>query len=194
MFENKLNFDNKINEIIDNFTNLKSDKNFKQIREAFKVIINSIKRKKKIFFCGNGGSASDSQHLVAELVGQYLKSNRKALPAISLTTNTSTITAISNDIGYNEIFSRQLEAIGNKGDVLFCISTSGKSKNIIKVLQKAKKIGLKTILLTGSRKILNKNIDFQINAPSNRVDRIQEMHIFIGHLICESIESSLFNK
>jgi len=124
------------------------------------------------------------------LIGQFLKKKRKAIAAISLTTNTSTITSVANDTHYDLIFSRQIEGIGRKGDILFCISTSGKSKNIIKAMQKAKQLKLNVILLTGKKEIRNKNIDLQINAPSLRVDRIQEMHIFIGHLICETIEKN----
>ena len=107
-----------------------------------------------------------------------------------MTTNTSTITSVANDTHFDLIFSRQIEGIGRKGDILFCISTSGKSKNIIKAMQKAKQLKLNVILLTGKKEIRNKNIDLQINAPSLRVDRIQEMHIFIGHLICETIEKN----
>ena len=153
-------------------------------------MIDALKRKNKILFCGNGGSAADSQHLTAELIGQFLKKKRKAIAALSLTTNTSTITSVANDTNYDLIFSRQIEGIGRKGDILFCISTSGKSKNIIKAMQKAKQLNLKVILLTGKKEIRNKNIDLQINAPSLRVDRIQEMHIFIGHIICETIEKN----
>ena len=124
------------------------------------------------------------------MIGQFLKKKRKAIAAISLTTNTSTITSVANDTHFDLIFSRQIEGIGRKGDILFCISTSGKSKNIIKAMQKAKQLKLNVILLTGKKEIRNKNIDLQINAPSLRVDRIQEMHIFIGHLICETIEKN----
>ena len=182
MFKNNKEFNELINRVIQNFLSLKSLNNFNDIKNASII---------KILFCGNGGSAADSQHLTAELVGQFLKKRRKAIPAISLTTNTSTITSIANDTTYDLIFSRQVEAIGVKGDVLFCISTSGKSKNIIKAIQKAKQLNLKVILLTGKNKIRNKNINLQINVPSLRVDRIQEMHIFIGHLLCETIEKNL---
>ena len=188
MIKKNLIFNKKINEIINNFLKLKSSKNLLQIENAEKLLLTALNKKKKIIFCGNGGSAADSQHLVAELVGQYLKKNRKAIPAISLTTNTSTITSVANDLNYDLIFSRQLEAIGTQGDILFCISTSGKSKNILKVLQKANNMKIKTILLTGEKFIKNKNINIQINVPSSKVDRIQEMHIFVGHFLCELIE------
>jgi D-sedoheptulose 7-phosphate isomerase len=190
MLKNNKEFNKLINEVIHNFLNLKSFNNFNDIKKASEMMIDALKRKNKILFCGNGGSAADSQHLTAELIGQFLKKKRKAIAAISLTTNTSTITSVANDTHYDLIFSRQIEGIGRKGDILFCISTSGKSKNIIKAMQKAKQLKLNVILLTGKKEIRNKNIDLQINAPSLRVDRIQEMHIFIGHLICETIEKN----
>ena len=190
MLKNNKEFNKLINQVIHNFLNLKSSNNFNDIKKASEMMINALKRKNKILFCGNGGSAADSQHLTAELIGQFLKKKRKAIAAISLTTNTSTITSVANDTHFDLIFSRQIEGIGRKGDILFCISTSGKSKNIIKAMQKAKQLKLNVILLTGKKKIRNKNIDLQINAPSLRVDRIQEMHIFIGHLICETIEKN----
>ena len=189
MLKNNKEFNKLINEVIHNFLNLKSSNNFNVIKKASEMMINALKRRNKILFCGNGGSAADSQHLTAELIGQFLK-KRKAIAAISLTTNTSTITSVANDTHFDLIFSRQIEGIGRKGDILFCISTSGKSKNIIKAMQKAKQLKLNVILLTGKKEIRNKNIDLQINAPSLRVDRIQEMHIFIGHLICETIEKN----
>ena len=190
MLKNNKEFNKLINEVIHNFLNLKSSNNFNGIKKASEMMINALKRKNKILFCGNGGSAADSQHLTAELIGQFLKKKRKAIAAISLTTNTSTITSVANDTHFDLIYSRQIEGIGHKGDILFCISTSGKSKNIIKAMQKAKQLKLNVILLTGKKEIRNKNIDLQINAPSLRVDRIQEMHIFIGHLICETIEKN----
>ena len=190
MLKNSKEFNKIINEVIHNFLILKSPNNFNNIKKASKLMIDALKRKNKILFCGNGGSAADSQHLTAELIGQFLKKQRKAIAALSLTTNTSTITSVANDTNYDLIFSRQIEGIGRKGDILFCISTSGKSKNIIKAMQKAKQLNLKVILLTGKKEIRNKNIDLQINAPSLRVDRIQEMHIFIGHIICETIEKN----
>ena len=190
MLKNNKEFNKLINEVIHNFLNLKSSNNFNVIKKASEMMINALKRRNKILFCGNGGSAADSQHLTAELIGQFLQKKRKAIAAISLTTNTSTITSVANDTHFDLIFSRQIEGIGRKGDILFCISTSGKSKNIIKAMQKAKQLKLNVILLTGKKEIRNKNIDLQINAPSLRVDRIQEMHIFIGHLICETIEKN----
>ena len=188
---NKILYRKTIEEVSKNFNLLKSSDVHSQIENALKLILNALKKKNKIIFCGNGGSAADAQHLAAELLGGYLKKNRKPIKAICLNTNTSTITAISNDYDYKYIFSRQLKALSSKGDVLFCISTSGTSKNILEVLKTAKKIGIKSILLTGRRKRNTKLSDLQINVPANRVDRIQEMHIFVGHLICEILEKKL---
>ncbi len=188
---NKILYRKTIEEVSKNFKLLKSSDVHSQIENALKLILNALKKKNKIIFCGNGGSAADAQHLAAELLGGYLKKNRKPIKAICLNTNTSTITAISNDYDYKYIFSRQLKALSSKGDVLFCISTSGSSKNILEVLKTAKKIGIKSILLTGRRKRNTKLLDLQINVPANRVDRIQEMHIFVGHLICEILEKKL---
>jgi len=129
--------------------------------------------------------------LCAELAGRYLK-NRKAYPAIALTGNSSLVTALGNDYGFENIFYRQIESIGKKGDVLFAITTSGKSKNILKILQLSKKKGIKVILLTSMKaKNLKKKVDLIIPVPSVRVDRIQEMHIGIGHIICETVENCI---
>ena len=177
-------------EISQNFMNL-SENDCLKIQSSANLMIESLSIGGKIMFCGNGGSAADSQHLSAELVGRYLK-NRKPIASIALTTDTSAITAISNDISFDEIFSRQIESIGKKNDVLYAISTSGKSKNIIKALKAAKKIGIKTIGVTGIEvTTMNKLCDILISAPAERSDRIQEMHIAIGHLICEIIEKEV---
>ena len=129
--------------------------------------------------------------MCAELAGRYLK-NRKAYPAIALTGNSSLVTALGNDYGFENIFYRQIESIGKKGDVLFAITTSGKSKNILKILQLSKKKGIKVILLTSMKaKNLKKKVDLLIPVPSERVDRIQEMHIGIGHIICETVENCI---
>ena len=182
--KNLLNIEN-------NFKSLNDEYYLELIQSAALMIINSIKRKNKIIFCGNGGSASDGEHLCAELAGRYLK-NRKAYPAIALTGNSSLVTALGNDYGFENIFYRQIESIGKKGDILFAITTSGKSKNILKILQLAKKIGIKVILLTSMKaKNLKKKVDLIIPVPSVRVDRIQEMHIGIGHIICETVENCI---
>lgn len=162
------------------------------ILEIVKVIISSFRRGGKLLFFGNGGSASDCQHLAAEFVGRFQK-ERKALPAISLTTDTPIITSLSNDYNFEIIFSRQIEALGKKGDVVVGITTSGRSKNVILGLKKAKEMGLKTIVLTGERgKSLGKIVDICLAVPSDRTPRIQEAHITIGHIICELTEKELF--
>lgn len=157
------------------------------VLKASNMILKTIKNN-KVLFCGNGGSAADAAHVSAELLGKFLK-QRRALPSMSLSTNLSTITAIANDYDYKKIFSRQLEGIGKKGDLIFAISTSGKSKNILEVLKQAKKMKIKTILLTGNHKI-RYSVDVCIRAPADRVDRIQELHITILHLICEIIDNN----
>ena len=139
-------------------------------------------------FCGNGGSAADAQHLAAELVGRY-QSERKGLPAISLATDTSAMTAIGNDFGYSQVFSRQVEALANQSDVIIAISTSGNSENVLNALQIAKKLDCKTIYLTGKNAgSISKKCDVNIIVPSDNTPRIQEMHILIGHLICQHID------
>jgi|TARA_B100000768_G_C11056480_1_gene280593 D-sedoheptulose 7-phosphate isomerase len=163
----------------------------KIIINASKIIIDSLKKNKKILFCGNGGSAGDSQHLSAELLGQYLK-KRQPLAAVDLTSNTSLLTSVGNDISFDQVFSRQISAIGLKGDILFAITTSGKSKNIINAIKTAKHKGLKVILLASEKAYkLKKTVNLFIPSPGNRVDRIQETHIIIGHLICELVEKKL---
>ena len=179
-----------LNEISQNFIELAKIDTFK-IEEASNLIIDSLNSGKKIMFCGNGGSAADAQHLSAELVGRYMK-NRKPLASIALSTDTSVITAISNDLSFDEIFSRQVESIGNEGDVLYAISTSSKSENVISALKIAKSLKIKTIGITGSNGIGFKGLcDIVISVPALRPDRIQEMHIAVGHIICEILESEL---
>ena len=143
----------------------------------------------KVIVFGNGGSAADSQHMAAELVGRF-KKERKALPAISLTTNTSTISALSNDYGYDISFKRQLEALGKKGDTCLGISTSGNAKNVIEALKTAKANGIKTIALTGKEGGEVKSIaDLVFVVDSNDTPRIQEAHILLIHILCEIIEN-----
>ncbi len=159
---------------------------------TIKLLLGSINKGGKIIFMGNGGSAADAQHLNAELVGKFLK-KRKAIPSISLTTDTSVITSISNDVNYKFIFSRQIESIAKKNDIIFGITTSGKSKNIIEGFKKAKNIKCKTVCLTKHNypKNLNNLCDIIIPVNADRVDRIQELHIFIGHNICEILEKKI---
>jgi D-sedoheptulose 7-phosphate isomerase len=179
-----------LDEISNNFINLVAQST-SDIHDASKLMIKSLQAGQKIMFCGNGGSAADAQHLSAELVGRYMR-NRSPIASIALTTDTSVITAISNDFSYNEIFSRQVESIGNKGDVLYAISTSSKSENVIAALKVAKLLEIKTIGITGSdASSFNGHCDVIISVPASRPDRIQEMHIAIGHIICEILESEL---
>ena len=179
-------------EISNNFLKL-SESSAEVIEKSADLIINSIKNKNKIMFCGNGGSAADSQQLAAELTGRYRK-NRSPLPALALSTDTSAITAIGNDFSFDDIFTRQVEAIGKPGDILYAISTSGKSNNIINAVNKARSMNIKTIGVTGAGGGDLINIcDIVIKVPANRPDRIQEMHIAIGQIICEIIENNLFN-
>jgi D-sedoheptulose 7-phosphate isomerase len=158
------------------------------IEAAAKAIIKSIKGGGKVLVFGNGGSAADSQHFAAELVGRF-KKDRKPYGAISLTVNTSTLTAIANDYGYDMSFSRQLEALGKKGDVAFGISTSGNSKNVIEAIKKASDMGILTIGLMGSGGgAMKKECDIPIVVGSNDTPRVQEAHITIIHIICELID------
>lgn len=170
--------------------------NFKKLNDMQEIILSASKIIKialdngnKILLCGNGGSASDCNHIAAEFVSRFQK-ERTSIPAISLSANNSIITAIANDYSFENIFSRQIEGLAKPDDVLIAISTSGKSKNIIKAIEQAKKQGLKVIFLTGKN---NTNIqsDLEINAPSEITCEIQEMHIAIGHVICEIIEVDL---
>ncbi|HNX82093.1 MAG TPA: D-sedoheptulose 7-phosphate isomerase [Candidatus Omnitrophota bacterium] len=155
------------------------------------LFIDSLKKGGKIIIMGNGGSASDSQHIAAELVGRF-KKDRPALPALSLTVNTSIITAIANDYTYEQVFARQVEALGQKNDLVVGISTSGKAKNVAAAIRQAKKMGLKTVALSGGDGgELTKLADVSLLVPSPVTARIQEAHITIGHIICELVEESL---
>jgi len=161
------------------------------IQKAAELIISSLKKGGKLLVCGNGGSAADAQHIAAEFVGRF-KKERKALPAIALTTDTSILTAIGNDYGYDFTFKRQAEALANKNDVLLGISTSGNSKNVIEAVEFANKIGMVTIGLTGGAGgKLAKLAKHSIIVPSSDTPRMQESHILIAHIICELAEDSV---
>jgi D-sedoheptulose 7-phosphate isomerase len=164
------------------------------IEKAAKAIIESLKGGKKLLIFGNGGSAADGQHMAAELVGRF-EMERKALPAIALTTNTSILTAIANDYGYDLVFSRQIEALGVKGDVALGISTSGNSKNVIEALKRARALGLETIALSGGDGgNMKKEADINIIVASKDTPRVQESHIMIVHIICALVEDEMFGK
>lgn len=162
------------------------------VQKVADLCLKALKEGRKIIFAGNGGSAADSQHLAAELVSR-LNFDRPALPGISLTVDTSALTAIGNDYGYQFVFARQLAAIGNKGDIFFCISTSGNSQNILEALKIAKEKEIVTVGLTGMTggKMLNE-CDFLLKIPSLRTPKIQECHIMLGHIICDCIEQGMF--
>tara|TARA_B100000035_G_C20872993_1_gene497084 strand:- start:232 stop:819 length:588 start_codon:yes stop_codon:yes gene_type:complete len=163
----------------------------KGIKLSSEIIFKSLKKGGTIFWCGNGGSAADSQHIAAEFVGRF-KKNRKPLRSIALTTDSSVLTCVSNDYSFEEIFSRQINALGRKGDVLVAISTSGNSKNVKRALIEAHKMGIKTIGLLGKNGGSCKNyVDVPMIIPSNNTARIQEIHILIEHLLCEIIEHKL---
>ena len=160
------------------------------LEEASKLMVSTLKNGNKILLCGNGGSAADAQHIAAELTGRY-KSERRGLPAIALTTDTSALTAISNDYGYAKVFDRQVEALANKGDLLIGISTSGNSDNIISALNTAKELGCTTIGFSGhDGGQMNKVCDVNLIVPSNDTPRIQEMHILFGHTLCQIVDDA----
>ncbi len=164
------------------------------LAEATKICISALETGAKILFAGNGGSAADAQHLAAELVCRY-KVDRQGLPALALTVDTSALTAIGNDYGYEHLFSRQLEALGRKGDILFAISTSGNSKNILNLIERAKVMGVYVIGLTGATGGGMRDLcDKALCMPSHETSKIQESHIMLGHLICEQIENHFFQK
>lgn len=164
------------------------------IEDIAKIITTSLKRNNKIMFCGNGGSAAESQHMAAEYCATLNHKNfRAGFAAISLTVDTSFITAWSNDFGYSEVFSRQIESLGKEGDVLVCYSTSGTSKNIIEAITKAKSLNIKVILFTGSNKEINikDDCDYVFHAPSSNTAFIQEMHTVVGHEVCLNVEEEM---
>lgn len=162
-----------------------------EIELAGAVLREALSEGHKILLCGNGGSAADAQHIAAELVGRY-ELPRRAWPAIALTTDTSALTALSNDFGYEDVFARQIEALAGAGDVLLALSTSGASANVIKAAETASRLGCKTIALTGGAgEPLASLCDLAVVVPSLRTSRIQEAHITIGHLWCELIDAEL---
>ena len=174
----------------------KLDKFQKKLDNISSIIIHKMNKGGKILTCGNGGSSCDAQHFVAELVVRLKpKNNRKSIPAIFLGMDIATITACGNDLGYDKIFSRSLEGIGKKDDILISYSTSGKSKNIINVLKKAKEKKIYSLSFLGMNGGIAKNFsDEKIIIPSNNVMRIQESHLFLSHYLSEQIEKKFFQK
>lgn len=171
---------------------LQDEAMLERIQEVTDVIVTAFQNGKRIYFCGNGGSAADAQHLAAEFSGRFYK-NRAALPAEALHCNTSYLTAVANDYSYNDIYSRLVDGIMVKGDVLIGLSTSGNSANIVKAFEVAKEKGVITVGLTGvSGGIMLSLSDYLFNVPSATTPRIQESHITIGHIICELVEEKYF--
>lgn len=157
------------------------------------IIVRAFQEGKKAIFFGNGGSAADAQHIAAELSGKFIR-DRSSLPAIALTTNTSSLTAIANDYGYEAVFSRQLESLAKKGDVVIGISTSGNSPNVLLAMKQAKRCGAITIALTGRRGKMRDLADYVLSVPSVETPRIQEAHITLGHIICYLVEEEMFGE
>jgi D-sedoheptulose 7-phosphate isomerase len=164
------------------------------IEKVVTTVVEAFRKGKRVYFCGNGGSAADAQHLAAEFSGRFY-TDRKALPAEALHCNTSYLTAVANDYGYDLVFARMIDGIGDEGDVLMGLSTSGNSPNIIKAFEVAREKKLVTVAFTGdSGGKMKANADFLINVPSNDTPRIQESHITIGHIICQLAEEALFPR
>jgi D-sedoheptulose 7-phosphate isomerase len=171
---------------------LHDEKKIALLQTIVSEIVKAFNNGNKVLFCGNGGSAADAQHLAAEFSGRFYK-DRKALPSEALHCNTSYLTAVGNDYGYEFVYSRIIDGIGKEGDVLIGISTSGNSKNIINAFTKAKENGMLTIALTGEKGgDMAPMADYAIQVPSNDTPRIQESHILIGHIICQLVEEQLF--
>ncbi len=166
--------------------------NISLIKEVAELIAKALSEGGKILIFGNGGSATDASHIAAEFVNRF-KRERPGLPAIALNTDMAVITAIANDYDYSEIFAKQIKALGQKGDVVIGISTSGSSRNVIKAIEVAKKRGLKTIAFTSKKgeKLISK-VDYAFAVPSEDTPRIQETHITLGHILCELVEDILF--
>ena len=189
---------NKIKQCIsnsaDNYLKLLNDQNLHQnLQTIIRLCVTAFKNDNKMLLCGNGGSASDAQHIAAELSGRFYI-NRSPLYAEALHVNSSYLTAVANDFGYVESYARMLEACGRKGDVLIGISTSGNSPNVIKALKKANEIGMKTVGFSGSNGgDMQSLCDIILKAPSDDTPRIQEVHILFGHIICQLIEEEMFS-
>lgn len=174
------------------FSNMENDREFLELIDIIsKKIILALKNKGKLLLCGNGGSAADAQHIAAEFVGKFQK-ERVPYDAEALTTNTSILTSVANDYDFNAVFSRQVEAKGRAGDILMGISTSGKSKNVLNAMKSAKRKQMITVMLMGDFETgqLDKYCDFIIKIPSKITARIQEAHIFVGHVLAELVETN----
>lgn len=188
-----INIRDIIQKSIDVKTQILNDEDFiADIQQAVETITSAFAAGNKVLFCGNGGSAADAQHLAAEFSGRFYK-DRPSLPSDALHCNTSYLTAVANDYSYDVIYSRLVEGLGNKGDILVGLSTSGNSANIVKAFETAKSKEISTIGLTGYSGGKMKEVsDILFNVPSNDTPRIQESHILIGHIICQLVEAKLF--
>ncbi len=191
--------DNLIKNAIQNSIDVKSailqnESLLQTIEQVAQTMIETLKRGNAVFWCGNGGSAADAQHLAAELSGRFYY-DRQPLPSEALHCNTSYLTAVANDYGYELVYSRLIAGLGKKGDILVGLSTSGNSQNILNAFEKAKELGITTVAMTGDMGgKMASQADFTIKVPSTDTPRIQESHITIGHILCEIIEASLFPK
>ena len=185
---------NLINESVRTFTNISKDQHqVVLIENITNTILNAFKRDNKLLLCGNGGSAADAQHIAAELSGRF-EIDRKPLNAEALHVNSSFVTAVANDYGYEEVYSRMVEAIGKNGDILLALSTSGNSKNVIRAIEKANSQGLITIGFSGNDGGAMQNLcKYNLIIPSDNTARIQEAHILVGHIICKLIEQKMFS-
>ena len=164
-----------------------------QLVRAVDLCVTSLRAGGKLMFAGNGGSAAEAQHFSAEMVGRFLK-ERQPLPSIALNTDTSALTAIGNDYGYEHVFVRQIEALGNRGDVLIAMSTSGRSQNIVRAMQAARTKGIVTIGLTGIHpRDMGELADVALKVPSSHTPQIQEGHLVLGHLLCAMVENQLLS-
>ena len=159
---------------------------------AAELIVASLKQGGKLLICGNGGSAADAQHYATELVARLYKRERPAMAAIALTTDTSALTAISNDYGFEKVFSRQVEALGKPGDILFGLSTSGNSANVLAAMAEAKRRQMKTVVFTGEGGKMAQQADVAVSVPSANTMRIQEVQLALGHILCRLIEEQMF--
>lgn len=165
-----------------------------RVAEVARAIVESLRKNGTVFFFGNGGSAGDAQHLAAELAGRYLR-ERQGLAGLALTTNTSCLTAIANDYGYDSVFARQLQAMGSAGDIAIGISTSGNSANVLRAAEAAREKGMITVGMTGmDGGKLKSLVDYCLCVTADHTARIQEAHILIGHILCEIVEEELFDE
>jgi D-sedoheptulose 7-phosphate isomerase len=174
---------------------LEDENILEKIKDTANAIVNAFEGGFRIYFCGNGGSAADAQHLAAEFTGPFYNRGRKALPAEALHCNTSYLTAAANDYDYTEVYARLVTGIMQKGDILIGLSTSGNSPNVVKAFAAAKTIGVTTVGMTGESGGKMKELsDILFNMPSQNTPRIQEAHMLIGHIICQLVEESIFPK